>query len=274
MLKVLYLIIKHHFYILFIIFEIIAIQITINTNNFYSSKIFNLTNEIAGKIHSAYYSLSKFYHTINENKKLSHQNSLLIKYYLNKKYNENLNSQESLKVIYDVIPANVIYFSRNKPENFLVINKGRKDSIYPDMGVICPEGVVGITYACSDNFCIVLPIINIKAHLSAVILKENFHGTTEWDGKNFKLVKLTDIPNHAKIKKGDTVTTSGQSLIFPKGIPIGKVYEFKNVFDKNSVDITVELFTDFSKLDYVFIIKNKMKNEFLKLLKDNKLDVE
>lgn len=273
MLKVLYLIIKNNFYFLFIVLELIAIKITIDNNVFHSSQIFNISNEIAGIFHSMYYNFSKFYFTLNENKKLSTQNSLLLKYYLNKKYNEELHKQENLKEIYNVIPANVIYFTKNKAENVLIINKGEKDGVFPDMGVISSHGVVGIISSCSENFSVVLPIINTKANISAVILNDNFYGSTEWDGTNYKYVKLTDIPNHAKIKIGDTVVTSGLSLIFPKGIPIGKVCKFRNVIEKNSIDITVELFTDFSKIDYVYIIKNNLKNEFINLMKEQNLNV-
>ena len=75
---------------------------------------------------------------------------------------------------------------------------------------------------------------------------------------------------HAVINKGDNIITSGYSDTFYEGIPIGVV---KNVsLEKNApfYDIDITISTDFSKLTYVYIIKNIDMEEKNQLEKNTK----
>jgi len=70
-------------------------------------------------------------------------------------------------------------------------------------------------------------------------------------------IQLTEIPKIAPVQKGDTIITSGRSAIFPKGIPIGTVSNFKLDIAENYYEINVKLFNDMTNIEHVYVIENK-----------------
>lgn len=222
-------------------------------------------DELTGNIHNGYYSFMQYLNTINENKKLAAENALLRKMILNNKDSNQTIIQTNNN--YDLIIANVIYASVFKANNYIIINKGSNDSVKPDMAVICPEGVVGIVKNTSPHFSTVIPIINTNAHISARIKSNQFFGTTTWDGTNSTIVNLSEIPYHVKLHIGDTVITSGFSAIFPGNITIGTIAHFDFSEGSDFYNIKVKISTVFHKLDYVYIVKNKLQNEFKEIQK-------
>jgi len=78
---------------------------------------------------------------------------------------------------------------------------------------------------------------------------------------------LKDIPNHVIREVGDTIVTSGYSIIFPEGKVIGTISDFQIYRKKQSnfVDIRVKLATDFKNLGYIYIIGNIDKEAQLEL---------
>ena len=72
---------------------------------------------------------------------------------------------------------------------------------------------------------------------------------------------LKDIDKTVPVKKGDTISTTEFSALFPAGIMIGKVIETKQNPGSNFNAITVGLSTNFSNLSYVYVIDNLKKEE-------------
>ena len=145
--------------------------------------------------------------------------------------------------------------------NLLTIDKGSKDGIRPEMGVVCSQGVVGIVYLTSRNYSIVIPLLNTSSQISCRMKNSQFFGTMQWQHGDPDISYVNDIPRHAKVEVGEIVETNGYSDIFPEGIPIGKVKKVKDSSDGMSYSLEVELFTDFKTLRNVSIITNYTKPE-------------
>jgi rod shape-determining protein MreC len=64
-----------------------------------------------------------------------------------------------------------------------------------------------------------------------------------------------------KVKIGDTVVTSGFSNIFPKGIMVGVVDDFKSIPELYFYVVHVKLSTDFKNLRYVYVVSDLKKIE-------------
>ena len=160
--------------------------------------------------------------------------------------------------------AKVVNNSVTKQYNYITLDAGSNHGLKQDMAVISEHGVVGIITAVSVNYALVLPVLNRNFRLSAKIKRNNYFGVLGWDGFNRKKVTLHEIPVHADVFKGDEIVTSGHSAIFPEGIHVGKVVDFKKE-GGNFYEITVELATDFSKLYYVNVIKNIQREEQITL---------
>ena len=135
------------------------------------------------------------------------------------------------------------------------------------MGVFAPQGVVGVVQRVSENYAVVLPIINPEQVISAKIKGNNQLGSVKWNGKSPLKAKLYEIPNHVNVVAGDTIVTSGFSAIFPDGMMIGVVDKATVVENTMYCDIDVTLAVDFQSLTYVTVFAFENQNELLNLQK-------
>ena len=168
---------------------------------------------------------------------------------------------------YQLTPASVIKNSYAFPQNYLTLNKGERDHIKEDMGVITSKGLVGIIDQTSSKYARVISILNTKSKINAKLKKSNHFGTLEWNGGNHRSVQLHDIQDLVKLAEGDTVVTSGYSSVFPENIPIGRIESFQLNDTKDLYIINVSLFNDMTNLSHVHIIEN-LDFEELKTLKE------
>lgn len=267
--QIIYFIRKFRYFLLFLLLEIIALIFTIQHHSYHTSKFVNSANAISGGLYNKISSINEFFHLKIENKHLIEE-TIRLKNLLEQK-NISLNSKNTLVIDstkyfqkYEYSEAKVINNNYTKKNNILTLNKGSKQGLVSDLGVINSTGIIGIIKNVSSNYSTVLSILNSKSKIN-VRLKNNTHfGILIWNGKTHTTTQLMDIPRQAIIKVGDTIITGGKSAIFPEGILVGTIKDFK--FENNQYkEINVLLFNDMSALGYVQVIKNLQKNEQKKL---------
>jgi len=258
-------IIKFHVTFIFIVIEVIAFFLTIQNNTYQKASFINSSLEITGNIYKTYSSLTNYFNVKYENDILSRENTQLRRlirtnYIYNNSYIYH-NTDKLYKLKYDYINAKVVNNSVFKQTNYITLDKGSKQGVKTDMGVINYLGVVGIVKDVSNNFSLVIPLINTNAHISAKIKHSNYFGTISWDGTDYRFATLNEIPFHVKINIGDTVVTSGYSAIFPEGIMVGVItyYDFNQ--GKDFYNIKLKLSTNFIELNHVNIVYNLMQEE-------------
>jgi rod shape-determining protein MreC len=257
---------QHHFLLLFVFLEILAFSFLVRFNTFQSAQIYRLRHNIVGRFSSSFSDYSKYLSLEEQNKKLKEENARLYNQLPITKYSIKDNSYtDSIGIEYfRFIPANVINNSVNKQYNFLTLDRGSVFGIKPDMGVVGPDGLIGIVKTVSPHFSTVVPVLNREFFPNARIKNSNFFGYIEWPGISYRNVKLKDIPLHAKINIGDTIETSGYTATFPAGIMIGTVSDFE--IEKGvSYNISVGLSTDFKRLTHAWVLDNKLKEERKKI---------
>jgi rod shape-determining protein MreC len=132
------------------------------------------------------------------------------------------------------------------------------------MAIIADGGVAGAVVGCSENFAMVMSLLNLDFRLSARIKSNGYFGSLSWDGKDYRKAILSDIPQHVTISIGDTIETTGYSAMFPEGVMVGTVIDFRKP-GSDFYSITILLKTDFRKLHFVDVVANKRKQEFVEL---------
>jgi rod shape-determining protein MreC len=133
------------------------------------------------------------------------------------------------------------------------------------MGVISSDGIVGKVMSVSQNFATVSSLLNIDVYVSTNLKRNNTFSSLHWDGKDMLKTKLMYVPRHIQLQKGDTIVTSGYNSIFPENILVGFIEDFNLTENASFYDIDVQLSNDFSKLAYVYVIKNPLKEERIQL---------
>lgn len=269
-------IIKNSYRLLFLLLLATSLTLTIQSHSYHRSQYINSANSVTGYTYTQINSVKDYFNLKAKNDDLARENARLKELLFNKKdtiVNFLQNPPDYLSN-YKVYQARVIKNSYSKQENFLTLDKGNSLGIKTDMGVFNDKGVVGIIDKTTKNFATVISILHTNNPLNGKIKNTNHFGSITWDGKNAGYVQLIDVPKLATLKKGDTIVTGGQSLIFPENIPFGKIDKIFEEKGSNKFVINVRLFNDMTNLGYVYIVENKRKREQLAVEKASQKDID
>lgn len=247
--------IKNYAFVLFLLLEILSATLVFNNNTYHRAMYLNTVNRVSGTIYESFMIVRNYFSLAGVNKMLAEENTML--------RSMTANSQN----IYGYTSAMVINNSVNRPFNYITINKGAKDGIKPDQGIITHKGIVGVTIKVSDYYSLAMSVLNGRWSISAKIKKNNYFGSLIWEGGDYRKASLREIPLHVNIDKGDTVVTSGYSTIFPEGIMIGTIEDFTRGEGDNYYTISLSLSNDFKSLKYIEVIENRDRDQILELEK-------
>ena len=266
-------IIKNSNKLLFLLLLGISLSLTIQSHSFHRSKVISSANFLSGGVYERVNSFEEYLSLKEQNEQLAIENANLKSILYNKQDSTAIPKLlDSLKGVLpkDIVVSKVIHNSFNVHENFLTLNSGSNKGVKPDMGVINSLGIVGITDNVSTNYSTVLSILNIKSQINAKIKNSDHFGSLIWNGKSTGFVQLIDVPRLATVKKGDTIVTGGQSVIFPENIGIGTISKLQTDTITHYYTITVKLFNDMTNLGHVYIIKSGNSEEIKNLEKQGK----
>lgn len=253
----------------FLLLLILAFYLTLEAHTYHSSKWISSTNFITGGIYSLKSQMTDYVGLRSENEKLLQENTHLRDQLLNlQTYNYTVADSLYKSDDFSTTPVKILSNSYVKVDNYLLINKGKIDSINDNMGVISSQGIVGIVEETSQNYARVISILNSNISINAKLKKSNHFGSLTWNGQNPNLVQLIDVPRSAQISVGDSVVTGGNSLIFPAEIPIGSVANFRLNPNQGYYDIEVQLYNDMTSLKNAYIIQFNKQEEAKLLLED------
>lgn len=258
--------------LLFILLEVIAISLLVNRNHFHQAVYANAVREFTGKYNRRLADFTYYFSLKEENKRLAAENvrlknrlaqvsasdELFFRSVNDKEYNQR----------YLYTEARVINNSTSLQHNFITLDKGREEGIEPEMAVASSFGIVGVVRGVSEHFATVMPVINRDFRISAKLKRSGYFGSLTWPGSHYQQAKLSEIPLHAQVSVGDTITTSGYSSIYPEGLVVGFVKGFQE-FGGSFYSIDVQLAVDFKRLNNVQVIKSLMREEKIKLEEAN-----
>jgi|TARA_B100002019_G_scaffold143168_1_gene123394 rod shape-determining protein MreC len=154
------------------------------------------------------------------------------------------------------LSAQVINNSLNKSKNYITIDKGFKDGVRENLGVISSNGVIGKVKYVSDNFSTIISLLNTSFYLSTLVDETKTLSSINWDGKNPREVKLLYVPKHVPLEIGYSVITSSFDSIFPKGIEVGKISSINEDTNSNFYDVDILLSEDFYSIYNVYLVKS------------------
>jgi rod shape-determining protein MreC len=134
----------------------------------------------------------------------------------------------------------------------VILNKGDRDGIRPEMGVMTPMGVVGRVVKTGPFSSMVLLVTDPHNAITGIIQRSRDEGIVEGTSQGRARIKY--LPLLAGIRVGDTVVTSGLTGGFPRGIVIGAVLSIQKEEGElfQSAEIAPE--ADLSKLEEVLVI--------------------
>lgn len=260
--------------LLFFLLLTISLILTIQAHSYHKSRVISSANFLTGNVYEQINSVKEYFQLRDENNILAAENARLKALLFNSEDTTAKIPVDSIRGVNktDIIVSKVIHNSYNSYENYLTINSGSAAGVKPDMGVVNSSGLVGIVDKVSKNYATVISILNVKSQINAKIKKSNHFGSLVWNGKSTGFVQLIDVPRLAAVRKGDTIVTGGQSVIFPPNIGIGTIDKIYIDNVTNYYTINVKLFNDMTNLGHVYVIRSKDREEIIKLEQESKGD--
>ncbi len=271
-----FLFIRRYFnFLFFLVLQIVALSFLFRYNNFHEAAFMGVANELTGRISSKYSNVEYYFRLKKTNEELAAQNEQL----LNKLPGNFQSPDSSTKIITDTVKYDTLGVARryiwreakvvnnmiSLQNNYITIHRGEKQGVKKDMGVISPLGVVGMVVNTSENFAVVMTMLNRQSSVSAKLYKTGEVGKVLWDGETPEFVTMINIPKSAKVLKGDSIVTSGYSLSFPPGVMIGTVQEVVQDKASNFYSLRIKPSTNFYSIEYVTVVENLQRDEQKKL---------
>ena len=251
---------RYQFFLLFVILEVVSLSLLFNSYSYHKSLAFNTTSDFSGSIYTLSSDITNYFSLKEENELLIDENTR-IRNQLNSSFlitDTNYAYRDSL---YKFISAKVVSNSVTKRNNFILINKGSLHGIKQEMGVISSSGLAGIVIGVSEHYSYIMSMLHQNSRISARIKKNGHLVNVIWNDRDYRTGEIIDIPSHIQLNVGDTIVTSGNSLIFPQGINIGIVTGQEKSENKSLGTASLQFSTDFNSLKHVYVIENLMREE-------------
>jgi rod shape-determining protein MreC len=260
-------------FFLFLALQVLSLYFLFSENHYHNAIYTTSSNQLVGTMFEAKNNFREYLSLKENNFALAEENAELLsrqRSSYRRVDNEYLVVDDTLmKIQYTYVAAKVINAGTTKQKNYLTLNRGTLDGLAPNMAVIGPQGIVGIVRNASKHFSTVIPVINTSFELSIETKKTHDLGLLRWNGSNPQIASVEDMAKHAKISVGDSIVTRGSSAIFPPNMMVGIVERVEEIPGSNFHKIDVKLATSFTSLNYVYVIKNSLRNEQLELEKEN-----
>ena len=135
-----------------------------------------------------------------------------------------LNFRESQERV-PMIGARVIATSADANSAVIYLDRGQRDGIKKNMGVITADGVVGKVIESFSDTAQVLLITDRESGVGAMIEESRIQSPVGGNGE--PLLNMKYISNDDEVSLGQHVVTSGMDRIFPRDLPVGTIVEAK-----------------------------------------------
>lgn len=162
------------------------------------------------------------------------------------------------KSFFKLVPAEVVTRETSTWWRTVTINRGKEDGVQSDMPVVTEEGLVGKTTTVSDSISVVLLVSDENCRVAASIEGSREQGIVQGErvaGALTPLLDLNFLSKQANLQPGQKIYTSGVGGVFPSGLLIGAVKEFK-VRELDS-QARLQPAVDLSKLEDVFVVTGR-----------------
>jgi rod shape-determining protein MreC len=153
---------------------------------------------------------------------------------------------------YRFLPCEILSRSSTSFFRSITVDRGSADSVRVGMAVVGFQGLVGRVSQVFPGSSQVVLINNKSISVSCMNRRSRVVGMLEWDRGSF--FRLEYVGKEEDVVVGDTLVTSGLGLLFPKGFPVGTVFQITD--DKGGIAkrVRVASAANLNALEELFIV--------------------
>lgn len=259
--RLLHLLYEYRNWFAFLSLELISTLLIFHHQAYEKPQQLNAVHDVIGNIYHYIHEIKSYPSLRKAYKNILHENTALREALMQKEVDARQVIYEAATKRYACIAARVINNSIISTKNYLTIDQGAIHGLAPGMGVISAQGVVGKIKAVSDHFATVISLLHTGMLVSAKVAPTGVMGTVRWLGQDPWQAQLLYVPRHVPIALGDTVVTSGYNAIFGEGFLIGHIKHVSLREEALFYDIVLDISTDFSTLQHVYVVKDSLQQE-------------
>jgi rod shape-determining protein MreC len=164
------------------------------------------------------------------------------------------------RAVFQLMPARIIARDASTWYHTVTIDRGSAELIAPDMPVLTEEGLVGKTTIVSEHSSVVVLISDENCKVAANVEGTREQGIVRGERNSsnaMPVISLYFLSKQANLQPGTKVLTSGVGGVFPPGITIGTVKEFK--VGGLDASATILPAVDLTTLEDVFVVVSDTK---------------
>src|SRR5450755_4550132 len=185
-----------------------------------------------GGIRGAWNHYFALQNTSRENERLHHENDTL-KLQINQLQGKAAEADRLATLLtfrqahqsVSMVAARVIGTSADTASQTVYLDRGERDGIRRNMGVITPDGVVGKVIESFRDTSQVLLLTDKDSGVGAMLAESRVQSPVGGVGEPQLAMKY--VANDDTVNVGDRVVTSGMDRIFPRDLPVGTVAQIK-----------------------------------------------
>ena len=265
--------------LLFILLESIALWQYATSSPYTEARILSRTTAVGGYISKKITNIDHFFSLPGENNMLTHRvaeleqtlerERELLADYTEESWQRKMADEGDLH--YRYYPARVASMTISHLRNYIILDKGERDGIKKNMGVITPDkNLVGYIIEVSERYCVAMPVLNTEFTMGGSLQMTNYTCSLRWSGESPYHVDILDVSTYAQPEVGMAVEAWSERM--PKGVIVGHIESFEHNAAKTAYSARLKLAVDMSALDNVLIVENTHYGEIESLM-DN-LDIQ
>lgn len=255
--------------LLFLLIEAVALSYYANSSAYTQAKILSRANNVMGAVQGSIFNVRHYFTLRSQNEMLTARVAELegaLAQYRAAEQDLITDSMTLWQMDSALVAsladrrfrsARVVSNTINRNRNYITLNRGLQDGVMAEMAVLTPDGcMVGYVVECSDNYSVVMSILNTDFNTSGKIEGDEHFGSISWDGHSPHRVQMRELTKYSDFEQGDVVVASGLSHYFPEGVRIGYVESRKENENLTSFDVEVRLAADMTRLSNVLLVEN------------------
>ena len=150
----------------------------------------------------------------------------------------------------ETLLASVIGMGVNPNAREVIVDKGRRAGVKPGMAVVTADGAVGKVQVAHGTSSLVLLISDRDSGIGVLLNNSRARGIIK--GTGGPECRLEYIDAEVEVAVGETVYTSGEDRVFPKGLPVGEVTRVGAVSEYQ--EIHMRPFAALNRLEEVLVV--------------------
>ena len=167
---------------------------------------------------------------------------------------------------FELTPARIIAKELNSLNNYLTIQAGKIDGVQKGMPVVHPDGLIGQVILVSDHYAQIMPFKNALYRVSGRIEESRAFGILKWASQDNDLLLMEFVPKTIPVTVGQNVVTSGSSIQYPTGIPIGTIVEIMETEGRDTWELWIQPHVQLNTVAESFVILFSQEAEVIDLL--------